>query len=57
MSSLLCRKEGESVSTIEMTEDKVIFVVMENGLKATVTTTASEVTLKASKIKLNGKEL
>lgn len=56
LSSLFLLEKGESVSTIVMTEDKVIFVVMGNGLKATVTTAASEVTIKASKIKLNGKE-
>lgn len=42
------------MSKIEMTEDKIISTVEGNGQKSTVTTTASTITIKASKITLVG---
>lgn len=42
------------MSTIEMTEGKIIITVVGNGQKSTVTTTASTITMEASKITLVG---
>ncbi|WP_312506948.1 hypothetical protein [Lysinibacillus sp.] len=42
------------MSTIEMTEGKIICTVEGNGRKSTVTTTASTITVEASKIMLVG---
>lgn len=42
------------MSKIEMTEDKVICTVENNGRKSEVTTTASAITMEASKITLVG---
>lgn len=50
-------KEGEIMSKIEMTEDKVICTVKGNEQESTVTTAASVITIIASKVILSGKEL
>lgn len=42
------------MSTIEMTEGKIVITVVGNGQKSTVTTTASTINIEASKITLVG---
>lgn len=45
------------MSKIEMTEDKIISTVEGNGQKSTITTTASTITVEASKIMLVGDQV
>lgn len=45
------------MSTIEMSEDKMICTVEENGKKSVVTITASVITLEASQVNLEGETL
>lgn len=52
---IFIRKGGDSMSTIEMTADKIICTVEGNERKSIVTHTASVITLQSTSIKLSKK--